>query len=102
MIHVVAILTAHPGQLRAALDAFRENMPAVHAEPGCIAYQPSVDTEGLGPMQDKIGEDAFMVIETWASLDALRAHASAPHMVEYARKTKDMLASRVIHVLSPA
>ena len=102
MIHVVAILTAHPGQRQAVLDAFRENMPAVHAEPGCIAYHPVVDAEGIGPMQARIGEDAFMVIETWASADALRAHAAAPHMAKYGRKTKGMLASRVIHVMSPA
>ena len=35
------------------------------------------------------------------SLDALMAHAAAPHMAAYAAKTKDMIASRVIHVLSP-
>ena len=102
MIHVVAILTAHPGQRQAVLDAFHENVPAVHAEPGCIAYQPVVDATDVGPMQAKIGEDAFMVIEAWASADALRAHAAAPHMAEYGRKVKGMLASRVIHVLSPA
>ena len=102
MIHVVAILTAHPGQRQAVLDAFRDNMPAVHAEPGCVAYQPVVDAEDIGSFQTKIGEDSFMVIEAWASADALRAHATAPHMAEYGRKTKGMLASRVIHVLSPA
>ncbi len=102
MIHVVAILTAHPGQRQAVLDLFRANMPAVHAEPGCIAYQPAVDAEDVGPGQARIGEDSFMVIEAWASADALRAHAAAPHMVEYGRQTKGMLASRVVHVLSPA
>ena len=102
MIHVVAIVTAHPGQRQAVLEAFRENMPAVHGEPGCIEYQPVVDAPDVGPMQAKIGEDAFMVIETWASADALRAHAAAPHMAAYGRKVKGLLASRVIHVLSPA
>jgi quinol monooxygenase YgiN len=102
MIHVVAILTAHPGQRAAVLAAFRENMPAVHAEAGCIAYQPVVDAEDIGPMQARIGEDSFMVIETWASAAALQSHAAAPHMAEYGRKTKGLLASRVIHVLSPA
>jgi quinol monooxygenase YgiN len=36
-----------------------------------------------------------------ASLDALRAHAAAPHMAAYTAKTKDLIASRLIHVLSP-
>jgi quinol monooxygenase YgiN len=40
-------------------------------------------------------------VEKWASVDALKAHAAAPHMAAYAAKTKDMVASRAIHVLSP-
>jgi len=102
MIHVVALITAQPGQLAAVLAAFRENMPAVHAEAGCIAYQPVVDTPDVGAFQAKIGPDSFIVLETWESADALRAHAAAPHMAEYGRKVKGMLANRTIHVLSPA
>jgi quinol monooxygenase YgiN len=41
------------------------------------------------------------VIEKWESLDALKAHAASPHMTAYAAKTRDMIASRVIHVLQP-
>ncbi len=40
MIHVVAIITAKPGQREAILQAFRANVPAVHAEQGCIEYRP--------------------------------------------------------------
>jgi len=36
------------------------------------------------------------------SLAALKAHAVAPHMAAYGAKTKDMITSRAIHVLSPA
>jgi quinol monooxygenase YgiN len=49
-----------------------------------------------------MGEDTFVVIEKWASLDALKAHAASPHMAAYGAKTKEMIASRIIHVLSPA
>jgi quinol monooxygenase YgiN len=35
-------------------------------------------------------------------VDALKAHVAAPHMAAYAGKVKDMIASRVIHILSPA
>lgn len=77
-------------------------MPAVHSEKGCIEYQPAVDAEGAGPMQTALGPDTFVVVEKWESLDALRAHAASPHMATYAVKTRDMIASRVIHVLSPA
>jgi quinol monooxygenase YgiN len=46
--------------------------------------------------------DTFVVVEKWESVDALKGHAAAPHMAAYGAKVKDMLASRVIHVLSPA
>jgi quinol monooxygenase YgiN len=101
MIHVLAIITAKPGQREAILAAFRANMPAVHAEKGCIEYGPAVDAEGAGGIQTKFGPDTFVVIEKWESLDALKAHAGAPHMAAYAAKTKDFIASRVIHVLQP-
>jgi quinol monooxygenase YgiN len=102
VIHVLAIITAKPGQRDAVLEAFRANVPAVHAEEGCIEYGAAADAEGAGPIQTPLGPDSFVVIEKWESLDALRAHAAAPHMKAYAAKTKDLLASRVIHVLSPA
>ncbi len=102
MVHVVAIITAKSGMREQVLEAFRANVPAVHAEAGCIEYGATIDAEGVGDLQTKFGDDTFVVVEKWQSLDALKAHAAAPHMAAYAAKTKDMLASRVIHVLSPA
>jgi len=102
VIHVIAIITAKPGMRDAILKEFRANMPAVHAEPGCIEYGPAIDAEGMGGIQTAFGPDTFVVIEKWESKEALKAHAAAPHMAAYAAKTRDMIASRVIHVLSPA
>jgi quinol monooxygenase YgiN len=100
-VHGLAIITAKSGQRDRILKLFRANVPAVHAEDGCIEYGATVDTEGVGPLQTKFGDDTFVVVEKWASLDALKAHAAAPHMAAYGASTKDMIASRVIHVLSP-
>jgi quinol monooxygenase YgiN len=102
MIHVVAIITAKPGNREAILEAFRANVPAVHAEAGCIEYGPATDADGVGSFQTKFGPDTFLVLEKWESLDHLKAHAGSPHMAAYGAKTKDLIASRVIHVLSPA
>lgn len=102
MIHIVAVITAKPGLRGQILDAFRANVPAVHAEKGCIEYGPAIDAEGAGSFQTKFGSDTFVVIEKWESLDALKAHGASPHMAAYAAKTRDMIQSRVIHVLSPA
>ena len=101
MIHVIAIITAKPGMRDKVLEAFRANMPAVHAEKGCIEYGPAVDAN-MGSFQTKFGDDTFVVLEKWASIEDLGAHAKAPHMAAYAAKTKEMIASRVIHVLNPA
>lgn len=101
MIHVLAIITTKPGQRDAVLKIFHANVPAVLAETGCIEYGPAVDAPGIGPIQTKFGPDTFVVIEKWATAADLAAHASAPHMAAYGAKVKEMLASRVIHVLSP-
>jgi len=102
LVHVVAVITTKPGQRAAVLKLFNANVPAVLAEDGCIAYEATIDTENAGPMQSAFGEDTFVVVEKWASMDALGAHARSAHMKEYGAKTKDMLADRKIHILSPA
>ena len=100
MIHVLAIITTKPGKRDEVLGMFRANMPAVHAEDGCVEYGPVIDAEG--GFGAKFGGDTFVVVEKWASLDHLKAHAASPHMQAYAAKTRDLLANREIHVLSPA
>ena len=42
MIHVLAIITAKPGMRSVILKEFHANMPAVHAENGCIEYGPAI------------------------------------------------------------
>ena len=86
-VHVVAVITAQPGMRGRILEAFLANVPAVRAEEGCIEYTATVDADGVGPLQTRFGGDTFAVIEKWASLDCLKAHARAPHMKEYAAKT---------------
>jgi quinol monooxygenase YgiN len=102
MIHVIAVITAKPGMRSKILEHFQANVPAVRAEQGCIEYGAAVDAENALPFQAKYGPDTFVVVEKWESMDALKAHAAAPHMAAYGAKTKEMIASRVIHILSPA
>ena len=56
MIHVVAIITAKSGMRDAILKEFHANMPAVHAEKGCIEYGPAIDAD-MGGFQTKVGAD---------------------------------------------
>ena len=102
MIHVIALITAKPGQREAVLEAFRANVPAVRAEKGCIEYGAAVDAPGDLKFQTRFGPDTFVVVEKWQSIEALKAHAAAPHMAAYAAKTRDLIANRGVHVLTPA
>ena len=100
-VHVIAIITAKPGKREEVLANFNANVPAVHAEDGCIEYGAVIDCEGVG-FAKAFGPDTFLVVEKWASLDHLEAHAVTPHMKAYSEKNKDLLADRTIHVLSDA
>ena len=102
MVHVIAVITAKPGMRDSILMHFRANVPAVKAEKGCLEYGAAVDADPALSIQAKWGPDTFLVVEKWASKDALQAHAATPHMAAYGAKTKEFIASRVIYILTPA
>jgi len=102
MVHVVAVITAKPGMREKILQAFRANVPAVRAEKGCIEYGAAIDADPAASFQTNWGPETFLVIEKWESMDALKAHAAAPHMAAYGAKTREYIANRVIHILQPA
>ena len=102
MIHVLAVITAKPGQRERILEAYRDNVAAVRAEAGCVAYEAVVDVANPAPGYAAFGADTFVVVEKWESLEALQAHAVAPHMKTYAAKVREWTANRAIHVLEPA
>ena len=96
MIHVLAVITAKPGQRAKILEAFHANIPAVHAEAGCIESGPVIDAAGSPA---PYGDDTFVVVEKWESADHLKAHAASAHMAAYGAKTREMVATRTIHIM---
>ncbi len=102
MLHLIAVITAKPGQREALLTIFQANVPNVLAEPGCIEYAATVDASGFDEIGAPLGPDTFIVVEKWASPDALREHMAAPHMAAYGAATADLLQTRLLHILSPA
>ncbi len=100
MIHVLAMITAKPGRREEVLAAFRANVAAVRAEDGCIEYGAAVDSDPAAAT--RFGDDSFVVIEKWASAEALAAHARSAHMLAYRERTAELIASRAVHVLKPA
>lgn len=83
-VRVVAVLRAAPGagaELVALWPALAEQ---VRAEDGCLAYD----------LHRVLGDDdRLVVLERWASLDALARHGRSPHMQEFGARSAALLAS---------
>jgi quinol monooxygenase YgiN len=62
---VVATIRPLPEHRDEVLAAFRDTIPAVHLEPGCVFYA----------LHEKA--DRLVMIEQWASAEALATHAKA-------------------------
>lgn len=101
MIHVIASITVKEGKREQFLEAFKANIPLVKQEAGCIAYTPTVDVPADLPPQ-VLDPSVVTIIEAWESIDALRAHAGAPHMLAYREKVKDIVEGISIKVLAEA
>jgi quinol monooxygenase YgiN len=99
MLHVVAIVTARPGQRSALLAAFKTLLPLVHSEAGCIEYNATIDAADASPA---FGPDVFVVIEKWENKASLEAHSVSSHMKRHAEKTSHIVASVIVHQLSEA
>jgi quinol monooxygenase YgiN len=103
MIHVVAMITAKPGRRAELLERFLAVVPIVHAEDGCIEYRPLIDNDaGLEGAREAVGPDTYVVIEKWVSVESLDAHAATDHMQKYGEEARDLIASRVLHVMRDA
>ena len=101
MICVIATIKAKAGQRNALLACIEDNLSNVHAEIGCLEYQPMVDTESsLGAQQ--LDENIVTMVEKWETMSNLNAHAVAPHMLEYREKVKDIVESVSLKVLTVA
>ncbi|VWD51812.1 antibiotic biosynthesis monooxygenase [Burkholderia lata] len=68
---VISIQTM-PGKRHEQIAAYEHLAPVVRAEPGCLQYD-------LHPVVGD--ENRFVLIERWASADALAAHDVTPHMI---------------------
>jgi quinol monooxygenase YgiN len=102
MIHVIATIELAPGRRETFLAEFRRFVPLVRAEAGCLEYAPAVDVATELRAQVPSRDDVVFVVEKWASLDALRAHAAAPHVAEYIERVKEMVTGLKLQVLQPA
>ncbi len=102
MIHVIATIELAPGTRESFLAEFRKIIATVLEEAGCIEYGPAVDAETGMANQYKIGADRVTIVEKWDSVDALKAHSVALHMLAYRARVKEFVRGMELRVLSPA
>ena len=98
-VHVIAVLETKPGMRGLLLAAFADNLAAVHAEKGCIKYIPTIDHDAT---LAEYGPDTVVVVEEWATIEDLKAHGVAPHMVSFGEKIAPLMAGRTIHFVQEA
>ncbi|MFJ5547368.1 putative quinol monooxygenase [Streptomyces sp. NPDC093225] len=72
-VQLVIVIRTLPGRGAEQVAAFERLAPVVRAEEGCLQY----DMHRVGG-----DPDGFVLIERWASQEALDAHDATPHMVE--------------------
>ena len=102
MICVIATIEVNEGQRDAFLKEFAQLVPKVRAEEGCIEYGPMIDVPTNIPVQSPERKNVVTVVEKWESVEALETHLIAPHMLEYKKAVKDIVAGMSIQVLEPA
>ncbi len=102
MIHVIATIKLKEGSRDQFLAILKDNVPRVLAENGCRGYTPAVDVESGIAVQAAPRADVVTIIEVWDSLEDLRTHLKAPHMLSYREKIQGLVKNVGIHVLSPA
>ena len=101
MINVIASIRVKAGRLSEFLEIFKSNVPNVREERGCIEYFPAVDIDADLPPQS-LDENVVTIIEKWESLEALRDHLKAHHMLAYKEKVKDIVEDISLKVLKEA
>ena len=101
MIYVLASIRVKKGRRQDFIEIFKSNVPNVKEERGCLQYSPMVDINADLPPQI-LDENVVTVIECWENLDALKTHLTAPHMLAYREKVKDMVEDTSLKVLQEA
>ncbi len=102
MIYVIASIELRADSRERYLAELAAVAPQVRAEIGCIEYCPTVDAASGLKAQVPLRADTVTIVERWTSLDALGAHAIAPHMQAFRLRTAGCVLGTSLQVLGPA
>ena len=99
MINVIASIHIKEGRLSDFIEIFKTNIPKVLEEKGCVEYVPTIDIPTGLPLQ-KLNNNVVTIIEKWSSLEDLQTHLTAPHMLAYKEKVKNLVDNVSLKVLT--
>jgi quinol monooxygenase YgiN len=102
MIYVIATVTLHSDRRETFLSEVRKVSAEVRAEHGCLEYSPAIDVETGHPRQIALRPTVVTIVERWHDIEALKAHAVAPHMLAFRKRCADMVVATDLQVLAPA
>jgi quinol monooxygenase YgiN len=83
MVKLIARVAVKPGQEELVAAALLELAGPSREEPGCLSYV---------PCRAKADPTVLLVLEEWASQEALDAHMETPHFQAFVGKIGDALA----------
>ena len=90
---ILALVTAEPGKEAEVHEMLKNLIPPTTAEEGCIDYKMHVDNEKPG---------FFMFYENWATRELWLRHMESPHIIAHQADSKGLIASVVLHEMTPA
>lgn len=99
MIHVIVTVELHEGRRDDFLEEFHKVVPLVLEEAGCISYGPAVDAETGIDAQVTAGDNVLTIVESWESLEHLKDHLVAEHMVAYRPRVRELIHQSKLQIL---
>ncbi len=99
MINVIAFIRLKEGRVPEYIEIVKANIPHVIKEEGCLEYRPTIDHPTDLPPQ-ALDSNVVTIIEKWRTIEDLLAHFSAPHMLAYREKVKNIVDKISIKVLT--
>jgi len=98
MIYVIATFTIKPNNRTKFLEIFKNIIPTVQNELGCIEYFPTIDINS-GLSLQTIDENVVTIIEKWANLETLNNHIKSKHMQIFIEKITNIIENTTVKIL---
>lgn len=98
MITVVTTVGIKKDKKADFLKLFKDVLPKIKQELGCIEYFAAIDIDSKIPIQI-MEENVIMILEKWDDIKSLYAHLNSEHMKKYLKQVETFVTNVSIKVL---